>query len=465
MSAAGSKARAIAVVIAGALALAWPAFYNGFPLVFWDSGNYLSAAILHVQPLDRPVYFSVFTVAVSRMLGLWMVPLVQAFLTVSVLAIAFRVWCPIARWRGFLAIVAALAAFSPLPWVTSWVMPDFLGGLLILAVACLTLAWRDLTSSRQVALAACVGFAAVSHTANLVLLGGLVLFCAGWMLWDRACMQRPVRLLAGVFAASCVAVIVPNRIAHGEWAINMGREAMLTARFIDFGVFQPALARRCQQSPAFALCPYQDRLRGLDGQAFLHRLPSLAQESGAWTDHRAEYAEILRVAWQAAPGTIVSGALRDSVRLSARVTLGGDKRADSWYSQMDTGVRTVVVEHYPHEISAFDGARQQRRTLARPLVEHAQLAGAVVGLIGTTLAIAGWWRVRNRRALAMTGLVALGLLGNAVIHAAFSGVFDRYQARVMWLPLFLAAVGFLSRGSGPIGSQPGTPAPTAAACP
>ena len=38
----------------------WPPLWNGYPLVFADTGTYLSQAIDHYAGWDRPVFYSFF---------------------------------------------------------------------------------------------------------------------------------------------------------------------------------------------------------------------------------------------------------------------------------------------------------------------------------------------------------------------------------------------------------------------
>jgi hypothetical protein len=430
-----SQARSIAAVFACACFLSWPAIYNGFPLVFWDSGKYLTAAILKVQPIDGPVYFSVLTVLVGRVLGLWMIPFLQSLLAVTVLRIACSLFCAEATTRDFIAVIGVLGLLSPLPWLTSWIMADFLGGVLVLSTACIVISWAQLSRTKRVFLLGCALFAIVAHTGNLLLFAGLLSCCVAWAALDKQVSRQPIMVLGGVLVLGVGAVVTPNRIAHGEWVLTGAGEPMVAARLIEFGVFQKALARRCGESPDFVLCAYQSRLRGLSGQGFLHKQPSLAIESGAWGPHRREYAEVNRIAWDSAPWVIVYRALGDSLILSTRVTLG----ADSLPSHLND-VRNIVQTYYPSELKRFDLARQQNGTLARRIVDFALVLGACVGLLGTAVGIVNSYRVRDRIAIALIVFCAVGLIGNALVFGAFSGVFNRYQSRVVWLLLFLAMI-------------------------
>jgi hypothetical protein len=109
-----------------------------------------------------------------------MIPFLQSLLTVSVLRIACSLFCAEATTRDFIAVIGVLGLLSPLPWLTSWIMADFLGGVLILSTACIVISWAQLSGTKRVFLLGCAFFAVVAHTGNLLLFAGLLFFCVAW---------------------------------------------------------------------------------------------------------------------------------------------------------------------------------------------------------------------------------------------------------------------------------------------
>jgi hypothetical protein len=65
MSTKGPITTALVLVLA-AILLLWPAFWNGYPLVFADTGTYLSQAIEHYAGWDRPIFYRLRTSANRR---------------------------------------------------------------------------------------------------------------------------------------------------------------------------------------------------------------------------------------------------------------------------------------------------------------------------------------------------------------------------------------------------------------
>ena len=51
--------------------LLWPAIWNGFPIVFADTGTYLSQAIHRYIGWDRPPFYSLFMLPLHGTVTLW----------------------------------------------------------------------------------------------------------------------------------------------------------------------------------------------------------------------------------------------------------------------------------------------------------------------------------------------------------------------------------------------------------
>ncbi len=75
----GRTATVVAVALA-ATSLVWPALWNGYPLVYSDTGTYLSQAIERYLGWDRPIFYSLFLLPLHLTLTTWPVIAVQALL-------------------------------------------------------------------------------------------------------------------------------------------------------------------------------------------------------------------------------------------------------------------------------------------------------------------------------------------------------------------------------------------------
>ncbi|MEE3502697.1 hypothetical protein [Acidiphilium acidophilum] len=69
------------LIAAGAALMLWPALHNGFPLIFSDTGTYISQAMEFHLGWDRPPFYSFFILALDWGRSLWPPVLAQCLAT------------------------------------------------------------------------------------------------------------------------------------------------------------------------------------------------------------------------------------------------------------------------------------------------------------------------------------------------------------------------------------------------
>ena len=175
---------AVLAVPAAAVSLLWPALWNGYPIVFADTGTYLSQAIHHYAGWDLPVFYSLFLLPLHGTLTLWPVVGVQALLTAWVLWPVCRTLLPGLPAVAFVAGVAALSACTWLPWIVGEVMPDLFTPLLVLVIGLLARVPERLSRLEQVVLAALATLMIASQQSSLPLACVLVAALGGLGFWQ-----------------------------------------------------------------------------------------------------------------------------------------------------------------------------------------------------------------------------------------------------------------------------------------
>src|SRR5215475_6227049 len=128
-----------AITLAACLALATAmlstaAFYNRFPLVYYDTASHIAnAASGSIYWLRSPIYsyFVLFFDAGGR--TLWPVVIAQGLIGAYLIHLVLRVVLPRTAPGWYLACVFVLAAATSLPWVSGQIMPDVFAGYVILA--------------------------------------------------------------------------------------------------------------------------------------------------------------------------------------------------------------------------------------------------------------------------------------------------------------------------------------------
>src|SRR3954447_15021320 len=129
-----TSVRAILCVAACTAMLLWPAFMNGYPLMFGDSGVYVGdGATLHAG-WARPIFYGLFMLPLHLKLTAWPVVAVQALLSVLLIRLTLIRIGGVESETVQLGVVAVLAAATSLPWFASQIMPDVFGPLIVLAL-------------------------------------------------------------------------------------------------------------------------------------------------------------------------------------------------------------------------------------------------------------------------------------------------------------------------------------------
>ncbi|HEX2941034.1 MAG TPA: hypothetical protein VHO91_08305 [Rhodopila sp.] len=451
-------------VPAVACLLLWPAVWNGYPIVFADTGTYLSQAIHRYAGWDRPVFYSLFMLPLHATVTLWPVLIAQALLTAWVLWLVWRVLAPNQGLLRFVLLVAALSACTWLPWIVSEIMPDILTPLLVLAMAPLIWAPEALSPRERRLLAALATVCIAAQQSSLAL--ALLLIPASLavrsLLLSAGPAGAPVRRrlhILPVFLPPALAALMlclANFAAHGRFAVSPFGNVFLLARVIADGPGMATLQRDCARAH-WRLCPYLDRFPATSDD-FLWRADSPLYQAGGPKRVSAEAGAIIAATLRSDPAGAARAAIADTWMQAIRFDSGDGLQP--WPSQVSHWIR----DDFPAaEYARYRAARQQSGQLRVPdwlAVLHRSTA--IAGVIGCTGQLGVLLYLARRRAAARrqpnvpmasgvlppeprtsatTGVLLTVLLSlpiSAAVTGALSGPHDRYQSRIMWLPPFVA---------------------------
>ncbi|OJW27306.1 MAG: hypothetical protein BGO51_05870 [Rhodospirillales bacterium 69-11] len=419
-------------VLLGALILLWPAAWNGYPIVFSDTGTYLSQAIEHYLGWDRPPVYSLFMLPLHLRLSTWPVVAVQALLASHTIALAWRCFAtpdpatPAAGPR-LIFLLLLLAAASWLPWLVCDLTPDLFTPLLVLALAMMVVTPDRLRPSERIWVAMFAGFMIATQLSSLPLAAALLLVLlplrrrlggAGRVRWGLA-LAPPVLAMAGLVAI--------NLAGHGRAAISPYGNVFLLARVIYDGPGMAVLQRDCPAA-GWRLCTTLDAFPP-DSDGFLWRADSPVQRAGGHKIVSAEANAIILAALRADP-IGMAGSFAGNWGRQLVLVASGDG-LEPWPAT----VAPVIRRHFPGaEVEAYAQSRQARGILAVPATLarlHVVLGAA--GLVLCLLRLPNLVRTRDPLA-GLVVAVVVALLAGAAITGGLSMPHDRYQARLMWLP-------------------------------
>ncbi len=411
-------------------ALMAPALWNGFPLIFPDTGGYLTRPIEGALGMGRSALYGLFLYA-GVPLSFWPNAILQSALVVWLMVLTLRVNKLGGRPWLALGIVTMLTVCTSLPWFAGQLMPDILFPAAVLSLYLLVFRGGALGVWESLALVGVIVFAIPSHMAAAGMCVGVM--GALWLLSriKQLSLPRPRIWLATVAVGAGVALCpVSNFAITGNFAFTPGGSSFLFGRLLEDGIVGRYLDERCPD-PALKLCEMEDQLPDdadgwLWGDNTFNRLGYQAWEP--------EEKLVILATLQRYPfmhlTTAVADTLKQFASFQTEVSINDNEPTIATFGDR-------IPQIYPQ----FLQARQQADKFdVAPLNWlHVPVAAlAIAGLAGALL-----WRRRFEVAPEMAALcltILLALAANAAICGIFSHPVDRYQSRLVPLAPFALAL-------------------------
>ena len=421
----------LAAVLCVALLCA-PALWNGFPLLQYDTGGYLVRWYEGYLVPSRAVLYGLFLNA-GQWWNFWPVVVVQAVLTTWVVALTLRV-------HGFrhplilLGTIAALSAFTTLPWLTAILLTDVFCGLGVLGLYLLIARGAELNRAERIGLIILVAAAGATHSATLAVLIAM-LFAGGlWHISNRnriALTRLRDGLVALIFAV--LLVFATNYAMSGRLAWTPGGLSLAFGRMLQDGIVDRYLGDHCPDEK-LKLCPYRTELpRNAD--AWFWGNPAFIK-LGRFAGLGDEMGKIALESLREYPGMQAQAAAKAFARQLINVRSGEGVNNDIWHTY------AIIKRHTPWAVPQMQAARQQAAPLGFPAINELHHPLALLALIMLPLLLTmrgeSWNRIRE-----LAGMMMIAVLANAAFCGILSNPHDRYGARIIWLVSFTVAIAAL----------------------
>lgn len=413
-----------------------PAFWNGYPLLQWDTGGYLARWYEGYLVPSRSTVFGLY-LHYGESFGFWTNLAVQSLATLWLLQLTLRVLAMMQTFR-FVAISLCLIVSTALPWLASMLLTDIFAGLSILSLFLLVVGAGRTSTLEKISLFIFTAFAAATHSATLGVLLGL---CAmGWMARPFLRERLPLAGLAQAsltIVAGGVMLVSANYALSGKLAWTPGGYGVAFGRMMQDGIVARYLSDRCPRE-RYKLCPYRNELPA-SADEFLWG-NSMFNTLGRFEGMNDEMGYIVVQSIKDYPAWQAGAALRAMGQQLLHVATG--EGTNGWIPH----TRGIIERYIPAQAAPMRAARQQNWQLDFTAINrlHVPVALAsmlaLLALLGNALASR---RLDDLTLLAAT--VTLALLGNAFICAVISGPHDRYGARMVWVATFVALMALARR--------------------
>jgi hypothetical protein len=415
------------------LALIAPALWNGFPLIFADTGGYVLRPFEGTLAYGRSALYGAF-LASGISLEFWPNILLQAGLAIWIIALTLRTHLGELRLGTLLLVVLGLGCLTSLPWTASQLMPDVFVLLAALALHLLAFHPTTLTRGETVGLGAVVAFAIASHMSILGLaLALLAAYALARLVATHTQLPRP-HLLPPVLAV-CAGIglaLTSNAVIAGQFAFTPGGPNFLFARLLQDGIVQRYLDRACPD-PSLHICTYRDELPTAT-EDWLWWSDSPFYKLGGWQDFTPEAQHIILATLRSEPGAHVVSAAGDALEQLVAVWTG-----DGISPENNQHAEWAMSEVAPRAMPHFRAAAQQRAALDFTAINWVQLPLALLASAAAPVILVA---LRKRApliaALALSAVVAL--TANAAICGIFSSTNARYQSRLVPIATLTLAI-------------------------
>lgn len=430
-----SKQLSLGLVLS-TLFLCLPAFYNAIPLIFPDSSAYIYAGFTGNSLGPRVWTYAGFVRHISMAETPWLVIVLQGFLVSASIHLLFKYIFQTKQAWAFLFYSLLISLTTAASFHASRLMPDIFTPLVILHIGLLLFAPSMSKVDRALS-----GFLFVvalsmhnSHTIMVVLMllamaVGLAFPIVRKFYKESLLTWKRVGQVGGLLVMCYLLVCSLHWSVGGGFRATQGGSIFLFARLIDFNIAQDYLEEHCGEMDN-TLCPHRHTIdwsaNFLWGDA-----PSSIPQQGNWNEESKVFYQGLVKDILTTPKYLKRYIVRSIETTAAQLFyVDYDPISERWHQWMFG----ATAEYYPHYRVAIKRGRQADQ--AYRAADLALSNNLQYGLFLLSILIVFWSLLYYKMPPAVRGvtlLLILGLLANAFIAAATSGVYDRYQSRVAWL--------------------------------
>ncbi|MGA3160503.1 MAG: hypothetical protein ABSC77_04735 [Terracidiphilus sp.] len=441
-----------AAVALGAICLMWPAFYNGYPLLYPDSMTYLCdgrlvarALFLHQFSSEyglRSSFYSMGILPLHWNVSPWPVAALQCLMVAWVVWLVMRAFVERGLVRSYLLMILFLSLLSSASWYAVFIMPDILGPVLYISIYLLVFVYQSLSRAERWLLYLIAWWGVTAHASHLPVAAvlcvmlGLIGAVEGKKFHGRF---RSVGEVAAVILVAVAAQMMLYGYLYGKPLLFGHNPPTVMSRVIADGPGRWYLEKNCAHLQ-WVVCNHLANLT--DNPDTLLWGPRGTYQAAPESEKRQMEAEQM---------PLVLGALRAYPRQQltrAVENFGSQLREFGLYGfNYNHDMLYLGQSGLNAKDDAMHGMRARyANTLqghdALPLILLSNIEWWVIvcSIVVIVLLIPLIWRRRSPRLAGLSFVIVVVVIANAFVAGVLSGAVHRYQCRVIWLIPLLAGI-------------------------
>lgn len=413
------------------LALISPALWNGFPIVFYDTGGYLERPFEATLSMGRSALYGAF-LSLGIDFQFWPNILLQSALVVWLVLLTLRVNGAGGRPWLAAAILLLLCIGTGLPWYSAQLMPDILLPLFVLATALLAFHADALRRWETATLVALSAVAIASHMSILALALGVLTALAAFRtlpLLQSTLLWPAVAVAAGVVLAPASNFAITHKLAFTPGGFNF-----VFSRLVQDGIVHRYLDDHCPNA-TIRLCAYRAEVpHAADDWLWAEESPIYVL--GGFDAFEPEARRIVLESLTLYPAEHLKTALASTAKQFIAIATGDGLTPWNW------GTQYAMEKFAPDALRGYVAGRQATSEFdfSRVNTIHVPLQALAIAALPLIIVMRAGGRIS-----ALATLLLVALIGNAAICGVLSNPHDRYQSRLAWLAALVAAIAVVDR--------------------
>lgn len=440
------------VFFCGTVLMIWPALYNGYPLVYADTGTYINSCIHLETPIDRPLFYGIFLRITSMQAALWIPVIIQGMLTTWLLQRIIQLLLPETGWKTTLLILTILAFATGLPWYTAQIMPDLFTALIPILVYLFIndseAGWKRKTGY-LILLYTLTGM----HFSNIFILFLIISIYALIRIKSVFRKKSVLRLqLLAITAVLPLVLLTYSCFTYSRYGIfrpSAGSNLFFAAKCLE----SPLLKTYMRENKDRINIPFADKMDSIPDSpmGFLWDATSPLNQLGVnQVEINQQYGPVITDMLTTPKyfGMFLRQSFDGTLQQVQFHKVGSGLIA--YNRKSSPGM--FIYKYYETEYRQFKHSIQFHHSLEdnyHQYISHWIFYGSIL------IVLAGLFWQSVRRKLGVFVLLAVGcVFFNALVTASLANVYDRLQVRVVWLLTFAAVLViiyllkmFLTRGS------------------
>lgn len=428
------------LIISSTFVLLYPAFYNGFPFVYSDTGAYIHSGFENQVPDDRPIFYGLFLRHSSLATSLWFSVFMQSFIIAWILYEVTELITNASKFSNqtYAVSIAVLATFTGLPYYISTMLPDIFVSISFLLLCFLL--FKDNSKKRWYNIFPIVVFLffALTHLSNLV---AFSIFAFGFFVSIYFFKQHIFKLSQGIkIMLLCFSLwlIIPsvNALFGAGFKVNKASSVFMVAKLSENGLLKEYLNKEASATN-LKIYLYKDSLP-IFASDFIWDTNSPLYKSGGWEANLDEYQFVV--------GDMLSNphyfkkfiahSFVDGLRQLFNTQVG-----EEFIPYQQGSSPALQVEwHFKDDIQSYYQSRQNNNCLN---IDFDRVATKQNILLALSLLIVVLYLLKNglqeKKGLFCL-IILLFIIANAFTAGSLSMVVSRYNARVIWLIIFAASM-------------------------